>query len=383
MQTDARPKILGKAMGGVNHAFRGARDYNGPMPRAARSRSSPRVTIRDVAARARVNISTVSRALNPETRHVISDDAVQRVIAAAKSLGYRQNKLASALTRGRSQVIAVLLPDIENAVFPPIVRGVDERMAAEGYAVLIANAAGSAADRERILEQMLERRVDGLVVATAVRDDPLVRRCILERVPVVLVNRAEEHRLAPEVVNDDFYSMRLAVDHLVGLGHRRLAHLAGPARIATGFARRQGYQLALTTHALGTTPIVESEEFTRAAGHAAAVELLKRHRNVTAIVTGNDLIALGCFDALAQAGLSCPRDVSVVGHNDIPMVDLVTPPLTTLRIQHREMGRQAAQLLLERIAAPEAKPVRITLTPELVVRGSTAAPPAGAVRRPR
>src|SRR5882762_7346043 len=111
--------------------------------------------------------------------------------------------------RGRSHVVGILLPDIENAVFPPIIRGIEERLAAEGYAALIANAAGSAADRERVLEQMFERQVDGLVVATASRDDQVVRRCILEHVPVVLVNRSEDHRLAPEVVNDDFYSMQI------------------------------------------------------------------------------------------------------------------------------------------------------------------------------
>jgi hypothetical protein len=197
-----------------------------------------------VAARARVDISTVSRALNPEARHLISDEVVVRVIEATKALGYRKNKVASALTRGRSQVIGIILPDIENSLFPPMVRGIEERLAVKGYAVLIANAAGAAADRERVLEQMFERQVDGVVVATANRDDQMVRRCILEHIPVVLVNRSEEHRQVAEVVNDDFHSMQLAMDHLVGLGHRKIAHVAGPLRLSTGFARWQGFQMA-------------------------------------------------------------------------------------------------------------------------------------------
>jgi len=322
-------------------------------------------------------MSTVSRALNPETRHLISDEAVIHVIEATKALGYRQNKVASALTSGRSQVIGVLLPDIENAVFPPIVRGVEERVAPAGYAVLIANAPGTAAERERILEQMFGRQVDGLVVATASRDDQVVRRCILEQVPVVLVNRGEDHRLAPEVVNDDFYSMHLALDHLVALGHRRIAHVAGPLSLATGYARWQGMQIAAQRHRLPPLSMIESGEYTREAGRIACMELLKRHRASTAIVAANDLLALGCYDAIAAAGLQCPRDISIVGHNDIPLVDMVNPPLTTLRIQHREMGRQAAQLLLERIQKSDAKPVRVTLSPEFVARGSTAAPRAG------
>ncbi len=344
------------------------------MTRPARIKAGSRVTIRDVASHAGVNMSTVSRALNPETRHLISDKAVVRVIEAAKALGYRQNKLASALTSGRSQVVGVLLPDIENAVFPPIVRGIEERLAKNGYAVLIANASGAAADREHILEQMFARQVDGLVVATASRDDQVVRRCILEHVPVVLVNRAEEHRLAPEVINDDFYSMQLAVDHLAALGHRRIAHVAGPLHLSTGHARWQGFQMAAQRHRLSAVHMIESADYTREAGRVACAELLKRYRGTTAIVASNDLVALGCYDAIGAAGLRCPQDVSVIGHNDIPLVDMVTPPLTTLRIQHREMGRQAAQLLLERFAAPDSRPVRITLPPELVVRGSTGNP---------
>lgn len=334
------------------------------------------MTIRDVAAHANVNMSTVSRALNPEARHLISDEAVVRVIEAARALGYRQNKLASALTSGKSHVVGVLLPDIENAVFPPIVRGLEERLSSEGYAVLIANAAGSAGDRERVLEQMFERQVDGLVVATASRDDQVVRRCILEHVPVVLVNRAEDHRLAPEVVNDDFYSMQLAVDHLVALGHRKIAHIAGPVHLATGFARWQGFHLAAQRHKVVGTHMVEATEYSRDAGRIACNEVLKRYRGTTAIVAANDHLALGCYDALATSGVRCPQDISIVGHNDIPLVDMVNPPLTTLRIQHREMGRKAAQLLLERLRAPDTKPVRVTLSPELMIRGSTAAPRA-------
>jgi LacI family transcriptional regulator len=346
------------------------------MATSRRSKPAPRVTIRDVAQRAGVNMSTVSRALNPETRHLISDEAVVRVIEAAKALGYRQNKLASALTRGRSQIIGVLLPDIENAVFPPIVCGIEERLAAEGYAVLIADASGTASDRERILEQMFGRQVDGLVVATASRDDQVVRRCILEHVPVVLVNRGEDHRLAPEVVNDDFHSMRLAVDHLVALGHRRIAHVAGPLSLQTGYTRWQGLQIAAQQHRLTSVPMVEAGEYAREPGRLACNELLKRYRATTAVIASNDLLALGCYDAIAAAGLQCPRDISIVGHNDIPLLDMVNPPLTTLRIQHREMGRQAARLLLERISSPDARPVRITLSPELVVRKSTGAPRA-------
>src|SRR6202795_1461243 len=250
------------------------------MAKTSESRATSRVTIREVALHASVNASTVSRALNPATRHLIGDEVVRRVLASAKSLGYRQNKLASARREGQSRVVGVCLPDIENPVFPPIVCGIEEELAAEGYGVLIANTVGTLKDQERMLEQMLERQVDGLILATAARHDPLVRRCILEGVPVVLVNRAEEGGHVPEVVNDDFLSMKLAVEHLVSLGHKRIAQVHGPAHLATGFSRIQGFQVATQQYRLSDTPIVESTEFTRATRRLACLQLLKQNRKV-------------------------------------------------------------------------------------------------------
>jgi LacI family transcriptional regulator len=350
------------------------------MGNSSETHKSNRVTIREVAAHASVNASTVSRALNPATRHLIGDEVVRRVLASAAALGYRQNKLASALRGGQSRVIGVCLPDIENPVFPPIVCGIEEELAAEGYGVLIANTVGTLKDQEGMLEQMLARQVDGLVLATAARQDPLVRRCILAGIPVVLVNRAEEGGQVPEVVNDDFLSMKLAVDHLVKLGHTHIAHLSGPERLATGLSRIQGFQMAMQQHRLSASVILEAAEFTREAGRVACDQLLKEHKSVTGIIAANDLIALGCYDVFAQHRLACPKDISLIGHNDMPLLDMLHPPLTTLRIQHREMGRQAARLLLGMIASPSAAPLRITLPPELMVRGSTAAPRTAKLR---
>lgn len=341
------------------------------MEKANAQQKNRRVTIRDVAQHASVNASTVSRVLNPETRHLIGDEVVLRVLASAKALGYRQNTFASALRGGRSKVIGVLLPDIENPVFPPMIRGIEEFLAAEGFAVLIANALGTPKDQERVLEQMFARQVDGLVLATASRQDALVQRCILEKVPVVLVNRAEEGSRVPEVINDDFLSMKLAVEHLVNLGHMRIAHVAGPSKLTTGFLRIQGFQMAAHQNKLHDTPIVEASEFTREAGKLACLQILKKSKKVTAIVAANDLIALGCYDALQEQGLQCPQDISIIGHNDMPLVDMLNPPLTTIRIQHREMGRQAARLLLERIQSPQSPSLRVTLAPKLIVRLST------------
>jgi LacI family transcriptional regulator len=344
------------------------------MSKPTINRGTARITIRDVALHAAVNPSTVSRALNPSTRHLIGDEVVRRVMDSAKALGYRQNKLAAALRGGQSHVVGVCVPDIENPVFPPIIRGIEEVMTAAGYGVLIANVSGSAKEQERLLEQMLERRVDGLILATAARNDPLLRRTLLQRTPAVLVNRAFETQQVPEVVNDNLLSLQLAVEHLVSLGHKHIAHLAGPSRLATGHARLLGFELAMRNHGLEPTAVVEAAEFTREAGREACEQLLRKHNGVTAIVAGNDLIALGCYDLFAELRVRCPADISLIGHNDMPLFDMLRPPLTTIRIQHREMGRQAARLLVDLLASPDSPSLRITLPPELIVRGSTAAP---------
>ncbi|MDB5764759.1 MAG: LacI family transcriptional regulator [Herminiimonas sp.] len=333
-----------------------------------------RPTIRDVAQHAEVNASTVSRALNPDTRHLLGEEVIKRVMASAKHLGYRRNKAASALRGGRSQLIGMLLPDITNPVFSPIVRGLEEELSGAGFSVLVANTGGTPAEQDRLLERMIGSMVDGLVIATASRQDFLVQRCLQEGMPAVLVNRGEDARHVPEVVNDDFLSMKLAVDHLSDLGHKRIAHLSGPTRLATGAMREQGFRLAMESRRLKPAAVVECSDFTREAGARSCAALLDKHDGVTAIIAGNDLIALGCYDILAARGLRCPGDISIIGHNDMPLIDMLAPPLTSLRIQHREMGRQAARLLLNHLQQPDMAPVRITLAPELMVRKSTASP---------
>jgi LacI family transcriptional regulator len=170
--------------------------------------------------------------------------------------------------------------------------------------------------------------------------------------------------------------MRLAVNHLIALGHQRIGHIAGPHEVSTGARRRAGFEASVA--AAGLPPrhvaVETAEAYTRRAGCDAALRLLDRKRPPTAIVAANDLLALGVYDALAARGLNCPQHISVVGHNDMPYVDLVSPPLTTVRIAQRDMGEAAAQLLLDRIAHAVVKNEHIVLAPQLIVRGSTAAP---------
>ncbi len=332
------------------------------------------VTIREVARRANVHPSTVSRALNEETRPLVNPETAGRVVQAAAELGYLPNRIARGLKTNRSHTIGVLIPDITNPLFPPILRGIEDRLDEDGYTALIVNTDNDP-ERERIyVETMRARQVDGFISATARLDRELLVE--LAGTPLVLVNRSVEDQSVPAVTVDDEKGIGLAVDHVVGLGHTRIAHLAGPQGLSTGHRRHRGFISAMRAAGLeaSTDHIRFSSLFTEEAGARACAELLDSAPDVTAIVAANDLLALGCYDTLAIRGLSCPDDISIVGFNDMPFVDRLLPPLTSVRIPQREIGQVAAELLLERLAGGEPTASETLLDPTLVVRGSTAPP---------
>ncbi|KWT64072.1 transcriptional regulator, LacI-family [Variovorax sp. WDL1] len=331
---------------------------------------SPPVTIRDVAHAAGVHVSTVSRALNPDKRGMISEEVLRVVEEAAQRLGYRPNRAASALRTGRTHTIGVLVPDITNPVFPPILQGIEASAAARGYFVFVTNVMDHALARP-VVERMLAQQVDGLVMAIATRDDPLVDYLQKAGMHTVLVNRADESGRLPAVVSDDRLAMKLAVDHLVACGHRRIAHLAGPQNVPTGVARRQGVEQALRDRGLELAAVVECESYSREAGRHAMEQLLAQHERPEAVVCCNDLVALGAYDLLRAQGLRVPQDISITGHNDMPLVDMVDPPLTTIRLPHRELGWRAAEMLFDEIEGKALSASTVVLRPELVVREST------------
>jgi LacI family transcriptional regulator len=332
-------------------------------------------TLRDVARLAGVHPGTVSRALNPQTRGLVNARTARRVMDAAAELGYRPNPIARGLRTNRSHTIGVLVPDLMNPLFAAVVRGIEDGLREGGYTPLIANTDNDAEREQIAYEAMSARQVDGFIAATARRDHWLLADQVRSGATVVLVNRRVDSDLIPAVTGDDHEGIRLAVEHLAALGHRRIAHLAGSQTLYTGWSRHQGFVDAMRAGDLELDPdlIVFSEVFTEREGARCCGELLGRRRDFTAIVAGNDLLALGCYDALEQHGLRCPEDVSVVGYNDMPFVDRFRPPLTTVRVPHYELGATAAGLMLEQLRGTDLPPRQLLLPPELVIRGSTAA----------
>lgn len=341
--------------------------------------TNSKVDIKDVAVAANVHPSTVSRVLNPATRSMVAFDVTTRVQQIAADMGYTRNSLASSLRTGSSYTIGVIIPDLSNPVFPPVVRGIERTLSADGYIAILADSDNNPESEQAIFDSMQARSIDGLILATAHTEDAVVLDCIQERMPLVLVNRTTDEQDVTEVVNNDELGIQLAVAHLTDLGHERIAFLGGPKNTSTGTGRRQAFeqQGTLGKFELLTKLVYSCPAFTRDAGLEGMRQILARDESFTAVIAANDMLALGCYDALEERGLSCPRDVSVTGFNDMPFSDSFSPPLTTLHIQHDELGVQAASMLLEEIHNPGMVAKTLTLDPVLVVRESTAVPPVG------
>jgi LacI family transcriptional regulator len=334
----------------------------------------PAVTLKDVARQAGVHPATASRALNPETRLLVSEDTAGRVLAAAAELGYRPNAVARSLRTRRSHTVGVLIPDLNNPLFPPMIRGLADRLDADGYVALIGNTDSDDAREHRVFEQMRARHVDGYVLATAHLRNPLLDDAVRAGVPVVLMNRIAEDYSFPSVTVDNERGVRMAVGHLTALGHRAIACIAGPQDVSTGLSRYRGFQGAMAGARLEVPPgrVSFARAFSIEEGHRCAKEILAAGA-CTAVAAGNDMLAVGCYLALDEAGLSCPADMSVVGFNDMPFISMLRPPLTTVAFSHYQVGAEAAQLLIERLNGIDTVKV-LYLAPELIIRGSTARP---------
>jgi LacI family transcriptional regulator len=333
-------------------------------------------TLQQVADAAGVHRSTASRALNPQTANLLSSDVAARIIDIAARLGYRRDLLAASMRTSRTRLVGVLVPSLANPVFAPILAGAEAILTEHGYAVLVANVQiEGTSDILGLVDGLIARRAEGLILATARDGDPVLTHCLERNLPTVLVNRADVEGRFAAATPDDHEGMRLAVRHLISLGHRHIGHVAGPQDVSTGRLRSDGFQAEMQAAGLPPGPIVTANAYTRDAGRAATDRLLNEAPGLTAIAAANDLLALGAYQALSARGLICPDDVSVTGHNDMSLVDMVQPPLTTVRILQDRIGREAGRLLLERIGNPDTPITQVRTAPELIIRGSTRMPP--------
>lgn len=335
------------------------------------------VTLHDVAREVGVHPSTVSRALDPLRRDMVKESTRARIAQVAERMGYRPHMVARGLQSGRTATVGVITADLGNTWVTPILHGIAASLEDVGTMPVIAETQDDDARFTNILDHMLNRRVDA-VVALASRDAHRDRLESAARVvPVVVAARPLERSALPHVIQDDREGGELIARHLAELGHRTVLQLAGPRDVANFRRRSDGFSAVcrdrgiteLTSGLHAERPVLADGYRIMAAFLASGVE------RPTAVFAHNDLMALGALAAIREAGLAVPDDISLAGYNDLPMVGLLTPPLTTVRYPSLEVGLAAGRLVGELLRGADSADVN--LAPELMARGSTG-PPAGA-----
>ena len=336
-------------------------------------------TITDVARLANVSTATVSRVLSGGGG--ARDETRDRVLVAARELGYRPSGVARSLRQRATRTLGLIVTDIENPFFPELVRTVEDAAREQGYAILLCNASDDPEREAGYLELLVDRWVDGVVIAASSLGVRHREWLLAAPLPIVLVNSVDRAIDLPTIASDSILGGRLATEHLLELGHRRFGIITAGPRNLDAPDRLAGARTALDAVRIPEAAVrVVIEEPTVAGGQRAAAAILEADPTVTAIVAYNDLTAIGAMRAIRAGGRRVSDDVSVTGFDDVALAAFVDPPLTTIAQSTAEMGRWAVDQLTRRLARPaesEPEPTEhVVLSVRLVVRGSTGPAPA-------
>lgn len=336
------------------------------------------VRMRDVAEQAGVSVTTVSHVLNRS--RPVNEDVRDRVLATMDSLGYRPNALARSLRRKETLTIGVIIPDSSNPFFAEVTRGIEEFSFEAGYNVILCNSAGQAARERRYTQTLIEKWVDGIAVAPVEDELDHIRAALHRGIPTVVLDREPRDVACGVVLVNNRAGGRQAVDHLLARGHRRIACIVAHAAARPGSTGRvDGYRDGMRVAGLEPEELLvyvddlqQGGELTEMqAGYAAMREVLARSSPPPAVFLTNDLMAIGAMRAIAEQGLDIPRDVAVVGFDDIALASYTSPPLTTVAQPRLEMGRLVAEMLVGRSRESRLQPERHVLEARLVVRESS------------
>lgn len=329
-----------------------------------------RARTKDVAVLAGVSTATVSHVIN-KTR-LVCEETKQKVLAAIESIGYTPNIHARNLASGSSKTLGLIISDITNPFFPDLVKSIQDSALGPGYEVIVANTNYESEHDISCVQRLLELRVRGVMVMTTEQDDAMVARLLQSKVSAVFLDIG---KVGPQVSNirvNYGKGIHQAVEHLLELGHRRIAFIGGPDHFESAQFRRQAFVRTMKKYgSLHTESTIFEGDFKYESGERAVLELLALKHQSTAIIAANDLMAVGALGELKRAGLRVPADVSVIGCDDIWLAALTDPPLTTIKIPRAQIGRAAVEAVLE-ISSEDDRPGReIKIPTELVVRKST------------
>jgi LacI family transcriptional regulator len=342
---------------------------------ARRPRDRPAPTLQDVAALAGVSVATASRALggygssSPEVR--------KKVAAAAAKLGYRRNSLARSMITGTTHTLGLVVADIENPFFARAARGVADVAHRAGYEVLLVNSDEDPSTEHAAVRTLGEKQVDGLIIAPASADGVSHLSDLIGRgTPVVQLDRVLPGIVGDAVVVDNEAAGRRAVEHLAGLGHRRIALLTSQGLIHTNQARLAGYLAGLEAAGIPVSDeLIRMAQYRREAAVAETMAVLALHDPATAIFTTDNTMSLGAVEGAQRAGRAVPDELSIVGFDDLEWTTIIRPPLTVMAQPVYELGAAAATRLLERLAGDDSPARVITLATSFIVRGSTGPAP--------
>lgn len=326
--------------------------------------------MKDVARLAGVSTSTVSHVINKD--RFVSESITEKVNAAIKSLNYAPSALARSLKLNQTHTIGMLITASTNPFYSELVRGVERSCFERGYSLVLCNTEGDEQRMNSNLETLMQKRVDGLLLLCTETHQPspeIVQR--YPSIPTVMMDWAPFDGDSDIIQDNSLLGGDMATQYLIDKGYRRIACIAGPLDKTPARLRLEGYQAAMARSGL---PIVYgyiiTSNFEFGGGLTAMQALLRLPEPPQAVFVGNDAMAVGVYQALYQAGLNIPRDVAVIGYDDIELAAYMTPPLTTIHQPKDELGELAIDVLIHRMAQPGQKQQRVQLTPELVVRGS-------------
>ncbi len=348
------------------------------MPRKASKSADKTPDIRAVAALAKVSIATVSRTINGSP--VVSEKLSKRVWQAIEQLNYFPNTHARTLVSGRSRLFGIIVENITNPFFPELIQSFEEIAVANGFEILVSSSNSDPAVLTRCVRRMLERKVEGVAVLTFGEEEPVLDQLAFHDVPIVLAEFKLSDPKASTIILDYGTGIRAAVDHLVALGHRKIGFLAGPHKLHSAITRQNNFQNAMQENKLTVQKkwIIECDH-TLKGGVAGFGRLRDLTSQPTAVICSNDMTAIGVLRAAYLQGLNVPRDLSVIGLDDIDFAEFTLPALTTIRLARADLARAAFDALRQHVDKSSNPVIRreFLVSTSLVVRGSTAPPPAG------
>jgi LacI family transcriptional regulator len=327
--------------------------------------------IRQVAKRAGVSTATVSRTINSPQQ--VKPGTARRVWKVIEELKYFPNTQARSLVSGRSRIVGLIVSDITNPFFPELVKGFEDAASQKGYEVLLSNTEYDSSRMATGVRRMLERKVDAVAIMTSEMDRSLTQQLAHRDIPMVFLDVGQVDKHVSNIKVDYAHGISQAVGHLLELGHRRIAFISGPGDLKSARIRRLAFLKAMKERGIiGDQCLIETGNHRVDGGFSAMSRILDGEWLPTAVLCSNDLTAIGGLRAIRRHGLRVPHDISVVGFDDIALAEFTEPPLTTVRLPRRELAGKAFEALLASLGDTSRMGVEYAITPELIVRESTA-----------